>query len=857
MRKRTGAAALLAVAVALLAASSPTGSAAPLSPKLRPDLAALVSGQSQLNPRIPELVPGYLPGELAYFVATSEPNDQAHAAQLTALGVRVLRVYSSFSAFAVASQASVVQNVASLPWVTWLAPVELVKALDDSALADQTRGTPADVGATSLWSQGLTGSGIKVAVLDTGVDSTHPDLDDLDFHRWSQLVPPNAPKVTAAENFVGGQCSPADTQDDNGHGSHVSAIAAGTGEGAPTDDPHGKYTGIAPDATLAAGKVFTPVGVGLNSDLIAAMEWAATPAGTPVPACTGGLTQAVGASIVNMSLGSESRPQRLNTGSDTDAVSVALNALAVKYGTLFVASAGNSGPYIGSLLEAPGAAAQALSVAAVAKDYDLNHDDTASGDTCAGWSRVGSNGPGDNTCAGEVGNQPPSVAAFSSRGPSGDIWLRPDLAAPGYDIVSAESATGAGIHINDLAPNTMLDPLYATASGTSMAAPATSGSAALLLQAYRAAYNSAPSGSSGVSGLRAPAYVLLRAALMNTATTDLYESRWVLTAEGASQNLYELRNVGPADPYVGPSAEGAGKLNVPRALAALRDGAVIYSAAGPDTSGTGHRDFQGTWQIGAIQAGGSQSQRFVLHAAPNAGPLTASFSFVAGHPSDSASAIAPARKSWTVSLPGKTKVARGGDAIVTFSIGVPTTAAPGSYTGEVLVSLSNGQTLHVPVFLAVPLHDPNPGVGNSPGAQAKVVSTHDVYAKDDTVWPSAEGQALGSTADWLVYPVQLASGLSQARFSVYDSDHGDETYDLYVYDASYNLLQSTHPFAAPGVTDVSANSSRGPSTQASPQVLALSSPPSGTLYLVVDRARVGGTNTGDFGSFVLTLDEVR
>jgi hypothetical protein len=219
--------------------------------------------------------------------------------------------------------------------------------------------------------------------------------------------------------------------------------------------------------------------------------------------------------------------------------------------------------------------------------------------------------------------------------------------------------------------------------------------------------------------------------------------------------------------------------------------------------------------------------------------------------------VAPAKKSWSVTLPGKTKVVQGGDANVTFSIGVPSTAAPGSYTGAVIVSLWNGQTLHVPVFLSVALHDPNASAGNAPGPQARVVSAHDVYAKDDTVWPSAEGQALGSTADWLVYPVQLGSGLSQARFSVYDSDRGDETYDLYVYDASFNLLASTHPFAAPGVTDVSKNSSRGPSTQASPQVLPRTTPPSGTLYLVVDRARVGGTSTGDYGSFVLTLDEVR
>ena len=62
-------------------------------------------------------------------------------------------------------------------------------ALDDAALADQTKGTAADVDASELWSQGLTGAGVKIAVLDTGIDATHPDLDDLDFHRWSQGGP--------------------------------------------------------------------------------------------------------------------------------------------------------------------------------------------------------------------------------------------------------------------------------------------------------------------------------------------------------------------------------------------------------------------------------------------------------------------------------------------------------------------------------------------------------------------------------------------------------------------------------------------------------------------------------------------
>ena len=138
----------------------------------------------------------------------------------------------------------------------------------------------------------------------------------------------------------------------------------------------------------------------------------------------------------------------------------------------------------GARLGVPGAAASA----ATAKDYDLNHDDTLSGDTCAGWRHPRSTSRSDNDCRAGAGDQPPSLASFSSRGPSGDLWLRPDLAAPGYNIVSAQAALGTALGANDLNRGTRADPLYATASGTSMASPAAAGSAALLLDAYRQAH---------------------------------------------------------------------------------------------------------------------------------------------------------------------------------------------------------------------------------------------------------------------------------------------------------------------------------------------------------------------------------
>lgn len=872
------------------AQAEPVAAAPALDPsgKMRRDLASLVAGTIAPDPRLALLVPGLASGDLAFFAVLAGPLDAGRRAELADLGTRLLRSYRTIDAVALVGPPAAVRGVAGLTWTSWLSPVEVVVALADppatEPLADQTRGGPADVGAVEQWAQGRTGQGVRIAVLDTGHDPLHPDLDDLDFRRWSTVLPPAGAKVVDARNFNGGGCAPF-AGDGHGHGTHVAGIATGTGEGGPDAADNGRNSGIAPGAQLAVGKVLTDAGAGVNSDLIAALEWAAMPAESGPTGC------AVGADIVNLSLGSEARPTRLNTGQDADLVSIVVNRLAVRYGTLVVAAAGNSGPYIGSVLETPGSAAQALSVGAAAKTWDLNHDDTQSGDTCAGYRHPRSPAAADNDCRAGVGTQGPSVASFSSRGPSGDLWLRPDLVAPGYAIVSAQSAAGSALAGNDLNLGTRADPFYATASGTSMAAPTAAGSAALILEAYRDSNGGAdPSGSSGVSGLAAPAHAMLRAALMNTATRGLEEARWILTTDAGTRlscprdvldnldpnlcwfaeliatavadslgsvTLYEVRN-GAADPAVGPLAEGAGKLDIGRAVTALRDGLVIYSAAsgtGPD-AGTGPRDLQGSWQVGAIGAGTSATQRFVLHAAPGAASTKVTFGFAAGAPSDGSKAI-PA--DWPIRLPTPTSVKSGRDAIVTFRLDVPASAPAGIYTGTVVARTTAGVTLGIPVMVAVALHDADLAAGRQAGGQHTVVSVRDVFAKDDTLWPSAAGAAAGATADWRVLPIDLTGGLAEARFSVVDSAAGDETYDLYLYDAQFNLIASSHPFAAPGVSDVAAQMQRGPSTVTDPTTVILATPAAGRHYIAINRARIGRgpfDPIGDMGSFRLVLDEV-
>ncbi|MEV8372183.1 S8 family serine peptidase [Kribbella sp. NPDC056861] len=178
------------------------------------------------------------------------------------------------------------------------------------------------VGAPAAWQAGFTGTGVSVAVIDTGIDATHADLK-------AQLA--------GQRNFT----DEADG-DKVGHGTHVASIIAGTGAAAG-----GKFKGVAPGARLYDGKVCSIDGCTLSA-IVAGMEWAATE---------------VRAKVVNLSLGGYDDPE-------TDPVEEALARLTEQTGTLFVVAAGNSGEGAGTI-ESPGSAAAALTVGAVDKQDKL------------------------------------------------------------------------------------------------------------------------------------------------------------------------------------------------------------------------------------------------------------------------------------------------------------------------------------------------------------------------------------------------------------------------------------------------------------------------------------------------------
>jgi subtilisin family serine protease len=184
------------------------------------------------------------------------------------------------------------------------------------------------IGAPKAWAAGYTGKGVKIAVLDTGVDATHPDLKN---------------QVIAAKNFT----PAADATDKVGHGTHVASIAAGTGA-----KSGGAYKGVAPGAQVLNGKVLDDTGSGDDSGILAGMEWAAEQ----------------GADVVNLSLGGMDTPE-------TDPLEAAVDKLSADKGILFAIAAGNSGPEsIGS----PGSAESALTVGAV-DDKDKLADFSSTG----------------------------------------------------------------------------------------------------------------------------------------------------------------------------------------------------------------------------------------------------------------------------------------------------------------------------------------------------------------------------------------------------------------------------------------------------------------------------------------------
>ncbi|MCX2865345.1 S8 family serine peptidase [Paucibacter sp. PLA-PC-4] len=287
------------------------------------------------------------------YMASLKSKQDALMGQIRALGGKELgRLGKAYNAVVISADAAKLPQIARLPGVSALRPViDHQKALST---------TVPYVGAKTLQDLGLSGQGVKIAVLDSGIDYTHRNLGGSglvsDFNAASAAasgMPPAAlfpsAKVIGGYDFVGetwpngpqiADPNPIDAGVGSGHGTHVADIAAG----ASLD---GLHKGMAPGASLYAVKVCSSVATSCNGlAILQGIEWAMDP--------NGDLDFSDAADIVNLSLGA-SYGQRENPS--TEAISN-----AVRFGIVAAISAGNSAdrPFI---LGSPSNAPEAISVA--------------------------------------------------------------------------------------------------------------------------------------------------------------------------------------------------------------------------------------------------------------------------------------------------------------------------------------------------------------------------------------------------------------------------------------------------------------------------------------------------------------
>ncbi|HTY57349.1 MAG TPA: S8 family serine peptidase [Bacteroidota bacterium] len=238
------------------------------------------------------------------------------------------------------------------------------------------------IGAPAVWSAyGTKGGGVRVGIIDTGIDYMHPALGG-GFGAGF--------KVAGGYDFVNNDPDP---MDDNGHGTHVAGIVAADGD---------SVEGVAPGATLYAYKALNAQGNGLESDIIAAIERAVDPDQDGDPSDR--------LDVVNMSLGT-------NGGSPTDPSSIAVDN-AVQSGIVFCVAAGNSGgptPVEG-------------------KENNFFYDGSAS---------IGSPGTAELAITVGASDGTDNPASFSSKGPNRvSFSIKPEVMAPGVNISSTYLGSG-------------------------------------------------------------------------------------------------------------------------------------------------------------------------------------------------------------------------------------------------------------------------------------------------------------------------------------------------------------------------------------------------------------------------------
>ncbi|MHA1651842.1 MAG: S8 family peptidase [Candidatus Helarchaeota archaeon] len=309
-------------------------------------------------------------------------NPEAYAEEAEREGIKVVFIHKLINAVTIEASPQTILNLSDKDIV--------VKIWEDLEVQMFLHESVPLINAPKVWDKGAEGQGIIIAIVDTGVDGNHPDLQG---------------KLLASADFTNEGYF-----DGNGHGTHVAGTVCGTGAAS-----NGKYVGVAPKANLIAAKVLDSSGSGTFSGVIAGIEWATDQK----------------PHVMNLSLGANVP----GSCDGTDPVCLAVDA-AMDKGIVVCVAAGNAGPG-SSTIGTPGCAKKVITVGASDKNDQ--------------------------------------IAWFSSRGPTKDGRVKPDILLPGYNIIAPRAKDTSMGHV--------IDEFYTQASGTSMATPHCCGVAALILSA--------------------------------------------------------------------------------------------------------------------------------------------------------------------------------------------------------------------------------------------------------------------------------------------------------------------------------------------------------------------------------------
>ncbi len=366
----------------------------------------------------------------------------AVASQVTALGGEVRKYFRHVNHMLVIIPLESVGGLAEIDGIDYIAPDR-----DVSGVASQLETT---TGASLAYTAsqggvpvpGLDGTGVTVAIIDSGIDANHSDLRNNASGRS---------RVLLSMDFTGTW----NLDDPYGHGTHIAGIIAGDGSSSYTVQRD--YTGMAPKANLLNLKVLDGRGHGYVSNVLAAIDYAIA------------TRSYYNTKVINMSLAAPPIDSYVN-----DALCKAV-AKATKAGIVVVVSAGNfgqdqNGNKVYGSITSPGISPSAITVGASnGHGTDVRSDDT--------------------------------IAPFSSRGPTRshttdpltgavvyDNLVKPDLVAPGCRVVSLERynnylvTTYPVLHV-DTGNNINKVSRYMILSGTSMSTGVVSGAVTLMMQA--------------------------------------------------------------------------------------------------------------------------------------------------------------------------------------------------------------------------------------------------------------------------------------------------------------------------------------------------------------------------------------